>query len=83
MATQHVPNNQLSCTIRKQEQRTGTLFPLRGLESAMPISVIPYRSSKVCPAICCHRLMVPEGNAMDPLTWVNMNKESKNQLIQS
>ena len=32
-------------------RRTGNLGPRRGLDNAMPISVIPYLSNKVCPKI--------------------------------
>ena len=32
-------------------RRTGNLGPRRGLDNAMPISVIPYLSNKVCPEI--------------------------------
>jgi hypothetical protein len=32
----------------------------------MPISVIPYRSSRVCPVISRHRSSVRTGNAADP-----------------
>ena len=32
-------------------RRTGNLDPWRGLDNAMPISVIPYLSNKECPKI--------------------------------
>mmetsp|Transcript_5200 Transcript_5200/g.21302 ORF Transcript_5200/g.21302 Transcript_5200/m.21302 type:complete len:208 (-) Transcript_5200:631-1254(-) len=49
--------------------RPGTRRPRRGCDSAMPISVAPYRSNNSSPpAISDHRLATGTGIAADPLT---------------
>ena len=44
----------------------GRRSPVNGFESAMPISVMPYRSSSVWPLISRHRSSVFTGSAADP-----------------
>ena len=44
----------------------GRLSPASGFDNAMPISVMPYRSSNVWPLISRHRSSVFTGNAAEP-----------------
>mmetsp|Transcript_37375 Transcript_37375/g.80987 ORF Transcript_37375/g.80987 Transcript_37375/m.80987 type:complete len:231 (+) Transcript_37375:110-802(+) len=43
-------------------------FGSNGLDRAMPISVIPYRSRRRCPDMSSHRRNTEDGNALLPLT---------------
>lgn len=53
----------------------GTRTPCRGLESAIPISVIPYLSSKVCPVMAFHFFRTGTGRAAEPDT-INLHVEN-------
>lgn len=53
----------------------GTRAPCKGLESAIPISVIPYLSSKVCPVMLFHFSRTGTGRAAEPDT-INLHRES-------
>jgi len=49
-------------------QLPAVLRPLRGLVSTIPVSVIPYLSSRVWPVISCQRCIIGAGKAAEPLT---------------
>ena len=50
-----------------------TLVPCKGFVKAIPISVIPYRSSRKCPDILCHFFKTGTGSAAEPET-INLKK---------
>lgn len=56
----------------------GIRGPFRGLDSAMPISVMPYRSSRVCPVMSCHRCRVGRGRAAEPET-MSLKREANKE----
>ena len=51
----------------------GTLSPCNGLVSAIPISVMPYLSSNLCPVILSHSSKIGWGKAAEPET-INLEK---------
>jgi hypothetical protein len=54
----------------------GYLGPWRELEIAMPISVIPYLSSKTWPEISFHLSRVGTGRAAEPETMSRIRRQA-------
>lgn len=46
----------------------GTRSPSKGFDKTIPVSVMPYLSSNLCPVISCHRLNIGVGRGADPHT---------------